>query len=506
MQFYQLSEEQQSTYLMGCIQVTPVARRRHGTNYDQPCDSRRQASMHYTVPNGSGGRWQVCSKTFTDIFGLSSRRLQTLQEKLKKGETTYKDGRGHTEGSHAHKTKFNDEDLNLTKAHIDSFPREESHYGRRKSSKEYFSPDLNISRMYASFKEKHVDSLVTYKYYSTIFKKYFGKVSFGKPRTDTCELCDKLSMQVKITSDESAKSALQTHHANTERAQDLMKRDFTDSQMPLSETCTVSLDLQQVMFTPTLTHSSMFYSRQLSNYNLGIHADSGKSFMCMWHEGQAGRGGNEVASCVFKVMSSGFTNKKKIVLWCDNCVGQNKNRMMMMALMLLVSEGIFERVEIKFLVSGHSYMPSDRDFGIIEKRKKNVKCMVPDELENMVATARVKNPFKVMKMGEGDFLDLASLANKYLDTSKLKITKASAICFTSEKKGKLLMKTSFDEENWTEFSVFKKGQTFSDLPSLGNVPQLPLSSKISAEKQKDLLAMVPFLDVKYREFYTSLCQ
>jgi hypothetical protein len=71
------------------------------------------------------------------------------------------------------------------------------------------------------------------------------------------------------------------------------------------------MDLQQVMFVPTSMHSEMFYRSQLSCYNFAIHvADTQQSYMCMWDETTAGRGGNEVASCLLKVLNTRFTNKK----------------------------------------------------------------------------------------------------------------------------------------------------------------------------------------------------
>nr|CAI5826522.1 unnamed protein product [Callosobruchus analis] len=55
--------------------------------------------------------------------------------------------------------------------------------------------------------------------------------------------------------------------------------------------------MEQVLFIPTLIHSQMFYSRQLSCYNLGVHmSDNGNAYMCLWNESLTGRGGNEVAS------------------------------------------------------------------------------------------------------------------------------------------------------------------------------------------------------------------
>ncbi|GFR24665.1 uncharacterized protein TNCT_438291 [Trichonephila clavata] len=100
------------------------------------------------------------------------------------------------------------------------------------------------------------------------------------------------------------------HLRNAEKAVNLLNEDNASSRMPSTGTCTINMDMQQMIFTPTLTHSSMFYSRQLSNLNLCIHnGDTSTSFMCLWHEGMAGRGGNDVASCLLKVITSNLTPK-----------------------------------------------------------------------------------------------------------------------------------------------------------------------------------------------------
>ncbi len=59
----------------------------------------------------------------------------------------------------------------------------------------------------------------------------------------------------------------------------------------------------------------------------------------MWHEAIAVRVGNEASSCLFKIMTSGFTPRKHLEIWCDNCAGQNKNRMVLIMIVFLVLKG-----------------------------------------------------------------------------------------------------------------------------------------------------------------------
>lgn len=125
---------------MGLLTVCPIKRRRHGT-YEVSTESRRQATVCFTLPNGSGDVVQVCKKTFLHSFGISKRRVETLVKLKKQGEFTYVERRGNK----TKYRKFSPADEDLVIQHISSFPREQSHYSRLKSQKEYLSIDLNIN-------------------------------------------------------------------------------------------------------------------------------------------------------------------------------------------------------------------------------------------------------------------------------------------------------------------------------------------------------------------------
>ena len=406
---------------MNFIQLVPIKRRRHGT-YDDPRESRRQTSAVYTVPSGDGDIVQVCSKTFSEVFSLTKKKLHVNLQKKKTGECIYADKRGRKVGT---EVKYTDNNCKTVIAHIQSSPTDESHYTRKKSQLKFVSPDPNIHRMYLAFKEKFPDTNVQYKYYSAIFKKEFPKLRFKKPRKDTCSTCDMLQCEKRHSQQaEGVSRKLELHHRKAEQAIQLMREDKINSQLPTSESMTVCIDLQQVYYVPTLTHSAMYYSRQLSCYNFCVHiGDNDESYMCMWHELEASRGGNEISSCVLKVLLSNVTSKRKLCIWADNCAGQNKNRMMLFTLMLLVNSGLFDDITLKFLVSGHSYMDCDRDFALIEKRKKVTKAFVPKDIQNIVKSARVSKPFHVIEMHKCDFYNTAAEADMWLSTKHFKYLK-----------------------------------------------------------------------------------
>ena len=65
------------------------------------------------------------------------------------------------------------------------------------------------------------------------------------------------------------------------------------------------------------------------------------------------------------------------------------------------------------MVSGHSYLPNNRDFGSIERA--NRKCQhvyVPEERSKLVETCREKNPFTVTQMKTEDFISTSQLRSQ----------------------------------------------------------------------------------------------
>ena len=129
----------------------------------------------------------------------------------------------------------------------------------------------------------------------------------------------------------------------------------------------------------------------------------------MWDESIASRGAIEIASCLLKVINIGVTNNKNLTIWSDNCSAQNKNRVMVFLCLFLVAIGLFDHIEQRFLLSGHSFLQCDSDFAFIEKRKRVTKAFIPSDLFKIVQESKVVKPFRVVSMLEADFRDIHKL-------------------------------------------------------------------------------------------------
>lgn len=69
----------------------------------------------------------------------------------------------------------------------------------------------------------------------------------------------------------SIRASLEMHLPNAQEAQAKVREDCTASQLPTSATCIITMNLEKVIFLPTLTHSDMYHMRQLSVNNISVH-------------------------------------------------------------------------------------------------------------------------------------------------------------------------------------------------------------------------------------------
>ncbi|KAJ4443460.1 hypothetical protein ANN_05129, partial [Periplaneta americana] len=59
---------------------------------------------------------------------------------------------------------------------------------------------------------------------------------------------------------------------------------------------------------------------------------------------------------------------------------------------------LFEHIEQRFLLSGHSFLQCDSDFALIEKRQKVTKAFIPSDLLKLVQDSKVVKSFQTVSM------------------------------------------------------------------------------------------------------------
>ena len=152
---------------------------------------------------------------------------------------------------------------------------------------------------------------------------------------------------------------------------------------------TICFDFEQNLPFPHLPVGEVFYKRQLWFYNFGVHScKTGKPVMYTWPEATARRGCREVISCLHHFINTKVPlNVKHLHLFSDGCRGQNYNHTMIRYLFTLVFLNRFQTINFHLPIRGHSFLPCDREFAVIErmKRKKDTVEMF-SEWQAMIAT------------------------------------------------------------------------------------------------------------------------
>lgn len=253
-------------------------------------------------------------------------------------------------------------------------------------------------------------------YYRHVFTTKFN-LSNKPPKTDTCATCDWFHAAISEANDATEKAEserkLKVHKDEAEAGQNLMREMSQDND---EETRVICLDLQQTQPLPRLSTSVTYYRRKMWLYNLCIHdMKRNKSKFYVWDEVTGGRGSVEVVSCLGQWISDEYAANafEKLVIFSDNCGGQNKNINFIMFLLRELHSSRLSSIVHYYLVPGHSYMACDRAFGNIEKKYQKHGDVYDKATYCDIIKDTIHGGYEVIEMQQANFLDVGGL-QKYI--------------------------------------------------------------------------------------------
>ncbi|KAK5648380.1 hypothetical protein RI129_003272 [Pyrocoelia pectoralis] len=370
--------------------------------------------------------------------------------------------------------------------------------------------------MWKQFCNKHSDTKIcSLSKFKKVFYTDFN-LGFGNPHTDTCSTCKKFKVSIKNTKDIAEKGDLRTqyrlHKLRAKKFYDTMKTESAD-------TIKIVFDMQQNQPLPKLSVGEVFFSRQVWLYNLTIMIHKRKQekkyiFHYVWLETESGRGANEVASCVrhfLDHMEENFENllgfkpekKLKLVLFSDACASQNKNVIVMGALMNFIERSkIFSTMQHIFPIRGHSYMPADRVFGRIEKEyRKHEEMISPKDYCDIL-----EKTGNLMRYGKDWTVRELKTQAKKMFKSKLpfKISEAKVIQYQRVRdKVKISVSTTYSG-SMTECEVLKKTIRNSRLMEIAQI--LPKRNMVNVKKRDNVKSLLECVEIPEhaKQFYEEV--
>ena len=406
------SYDERLNYFNSCLTEVKFKRK-----YTKKSVSKRPMRTVFSVQY-SGKVTQVCRKGFMALHGMTPREMQMFLAKRKASLTgpLPKDKRGKHPSPH----KITGLKLERVYEHIESIPVATSHYSRKKNPhKQYADSTLTIKNLYSHYDmwmmtEHRGEDRVTENFYRQIFTSCYN-IGFKHPQTDMCNKCFALDQAMsdirgiaeKSEELENLQAEKESHITLADSAWNLLKAQQKDED---PDCMIIAVDLQQTLPCPKLGVNRFYYTRKLWVYNLCIFdVKTKKSHMCLWDESTGGRGADEVASCIYRWLQENRQGRTKLRVFCDNCAGQNKNKFMVLMALQQIHLKTLTKVEFIFLISGHSFLPCDRSFGLIEKKLRTYLTIEsPAQYADIIKSCNQKK-FVIVNMRTRDFLNFHDL-------------------------------------------------------------------------------------------------
>lgn len=510
------SHNAQSSYLASRVTVKDVIRRYAGP------DSKRQHSCEYFVMVNNN-KIVVCRTAFCNMHNISAKRVANVRTKMGETGVAPVDRRG----TNPAQNKFPDDVVEMAKQHIKSLPTCTSHYSRAKSlHRVYLPPGYSQHKCYDLFKEqceeRDVDpsKIVSLSKYCKIFTAF--NIGTNPPMVDTCSTCDRLNRELEVASnnkDSVTHSSLLTqkkvHVVKAKVARNIMDAYSEDNDPSL---CVIAMDLQQTLATPRLTTNVAYYKRKMWTYNFGVHnlKESSMAHLYVWNEAVGKRGSSDIGSCLIHYVEHHVpAHCNKLVIFSDNCGGQNKNINLSLLLLRFLHSGRFSQVKQYFLMPGHSYLPCDRDFGNLEKYFHGHEVYTTPHYIELMRQARRDHPFVVKQMDHEDFVDLDPLQALI---TKAQLHKAGfkdgrMFQFKSDFLQGMSIWQCYNDEITTPVQVkLQKGKSQSyqrdkfDLAAVTLPLKYPHGVKLKTAKLDDLEYLLSFVPLGYKSWYADLFQ
>nr|CAH7750012.1 unnamed protein product [Callosobruchus chinensis] len=204
------------------------------------------------------------------------------------------------------------------------------------------------------------------------------------------------------------------------------------------------------------------------------------------------KGSNEIASAVFHTLSScDLSAYSKIRLCADGCGGQNRNSTMIAMCMYFlknIAPHNLKCIEIVFPIRGHSFLPSDRVFGTLERKLKKM----PEITNPQTYIDLFKEHGAVYQLKACSVKDWKSVAQDYLKGVQSWHFKFSKIKrFFIEKQVNETTITVRGEENYTvdlgeNRSVLKRGKKIGN----AHIADIAEGVIINPKKLKDIKTLL----------------
>lgn len=368
----------------------------------------------------------VCQAVFLFYYGETSKRLDRLKSYVS-GQTIAIPVHGNSGRTPANAYNMSDREkiksfvLNFAAIHGSPDPGRDVRKGKGKlrvllpSIMSYHS----VHQQYTKSIKASKSSPIGYRTFLKIWQDEYPHIKFNDPRSDLCMTCEdfkkRLNQVASALDEKKDKKRSQIHKEALEHLKHVKKeRLFYKANAKVANEYYRKLGLKTVHLKPSKPNSKNIMSHYSWDFAQQLHypfedQQVGPIFFKTPRRAQLfgicsegiPRQYNYLideehfleknANTVISLLDHFFTNyglgERWVHLTADNCVGQNKNNALLQYLMYRVLTGLHDKIELSFLVVGHTKFSPDGYFGLIKRYYRRSQVYTYDQLADIVKSS-----------------------------------------------------------------------------------------------------------------------
>jgi len=276
-----------------------------------------------------------------------------------------------------------------------------------------------VHRQYTISIKASGNTPIAYRTFLKIWQEVFPNIKFNDPKSDLCMTCEEFKKrlnQAAATLDEDKEKKQALIHKEALEHLKLVKKErlFYQANTKVANEYYRKLKAKTNLTSPSepnskniMSHYSWDFAQQLhypfEDQQVGpiyfktprkahLFGVCSEGVPCQHNylideEHFLEKNANTVISLLDHFFANYGLGEKWVHLTADNCVGQNKNNALLQYLMYRVQTGLHEKIELSFLIVGHTKFSPDGYFGLIKRHYRRSQVYTYEQLVNIVESS-----------------------------------------------------------------------------------------------------------------------
>lgn len=355
---------------------------------------------------------------------------------------------------------------------------------------------MAVHRIYKKSMEADKGRVVEYHTFRRLWVDNFPNVIFSKTKSDLCMTCEEhkklINISVasgneeeKIESLEQAKKhliAAQKERNHYRHSIEISKQSYNASTNSSQKTKTnrmhYSWDFSQQIHYPYEDHQvgPIYFKTPRVAQLFGVCCEAlPRQVNYLIDEADfINKGADTVISLLDHFFEFYGLGEKHLLLTADNCIGQNKNNAVLHYLLYRTMKGLHKKIELSFMLVGHTKFAPDAYFGLLKKKYRRSKVYTYKQVVEVINTSTIGNynichPYRNV---DGNISFKYRKWSTWLDKYFRKlpgISKYHHFLMNSDNPGVVIAKQYVDSKA-ESFDLLKTNKSQSGLINKSNIP------------------------------------